>query len=57
MYVIYIYLKKEWKDKYLSWDPVQYNGTSRTINIDPENIWFPDILLQNRLVFGNYVHV
>ena len=33
-----------WKDSYLTWLPNEYNGV-KTINISPEKIWHPDIVL------------
>ena len=35
-----------WKDEFLTWDPSNFNGVT-SLNIDPHEIWTPDIELYN----------
>lgn len=35
-----------WKDDFLTWDPSDFNGVT-SLNIDPNEIWTPDIELYN----------
>ena len=35
-----------WKDEFLTWDPSNFNGVT-SLNIDPNEIWTPDIELYN----------
>ena len=37
---------QQWQDDYLRWDPDSYNGVYQ-VNLDPNNIWSPDIMLYN----------
>ena len=36
-----------WTNPFLKWDPDKYGGID-TINIDPKQIWKPDIILYNK---------
>ena len=38
-----------WQDEYLRWNPKEYGGVSDT-RLNPEEIWMPDIELQNTFV-------
>ena len=35
-----------WKDEFLTWRPKKFNNVTR-INVNPENLWIPDIELYN----------
>ena len=47
-YVVLLY--QEWEDEYLRWDVDQFDGLSMLI-LNPEDIWIPDIMLINTLVY------
>ena len=41
-----------WKDAYLTWNPKKYSGI-QSINISPEKIWLPDIVLYDDVSTSN----
>ncbi|KAL4228144.1 Neuronal acetylcholine receptor subunit [Mactra antiquata] len=41
-----VWLRQEWIDVSLQWDPVEYGGI-KTLELPSENIWLPDIVLFN----------
>lgn len=41
-----VWLRQEWRDVSLQWDPREYGGI-RTLELPSENIWLPDIVLFN----------
>ena len=45
----FVWLRHEWKDQLLTWDPSDFNDI-RSISIPNEHIWLPDIVLYNRYV-------
>lgn len=48
-----------WDDVYLKWNPDDYNGQT-TINVSPEKVWIPDIVLYDDFStdkgFGSHIH-
>ncbi|XP_051875685.1 neuronal acetylcholine receptor subunit beta-3a isoform X3 [Pristis pectinata] len=44
-----VWLKQEWNDYKLSWNPDDYGGIS-TIRVPSESIWLPDIVLYEKLL-------
>ncbi|KAH3830113.1 hypothetical protein DPMN_103350 [Dreissena polymorpha] len=47
-----VWLRQEWRDVSLQWDPKEYGNIS-TIELPSKNIWLPDIVLFNN-ADGNY---
>ncbi|XP_066926734.1 neuronal acetylcholine receptor subunit alpha-2-like isoform X2 [Clytia hemisphaerica] len=43
---IIAFLRQNWQDSYLSWDPNDFNNLTST-NISPDTVWVPDITLTN----------
>ncbi|CAH3023462.1 unnamed protein product [Porites evermanni] len=41
-----VWIRQQWHDPWLSWDPAKYNGL-KSINISPNLVWKPDIILYN----------
>ncbi|CAL4073180.1 unnamed protein product, partial [Meganyctiphanes norvegica] len=41
-----IWVKKEWIDELLKWDPADYNGLE-TIRLPCDRLWLPDVVLYN----------
>lgn len=43
-----VWIRQQWHDPWLSWDASKYNGLS-SINISPNLVWKPDIVLHNNV--------
>ena len=39
-----------WTNPFLQWNPEDYEGIDRIL-VDPQTIWVPDIVLENKLVY------
>ena len=44
-----IWLRMNWSNHYLKWNPRDFGGI-KSITVEKENVWVPDITLWNRLV-------
>ncbi|XP_068691257.1 neuronal acetylcholine receptor subunit alpha-2-like [Montipora foliosa] len=43
-----VWIRQEWRDAGLTWDPSKYEGL-RSINVNPDSVWKPDIFLHNNV--------
>lgn len=43
-----VWIRQQWHDPWLTWDPSKYQGLS-SINISPNLVWKPDIVLHNNV--------
>ncbi|XP_068691267.1 neuronal acetylcholine receptor subunit alpha-7-like [Montipora foliosa] len=41
-----VWIRQQWGDAWLTWDPSKYEGL-RSINVNPDSVWKPDIFLHN----------
>ncbi|XP_068725040.1 neuronal acetylcholine receptor subunit alpha-7-like isoform X1 [Montipora capricornis] len=48
---INVWTKQEWKDPFLTWNPIHYEGISK-INVEPTLVWLPVIILYNNAAGG-----
>ena len=48
-------VRQEWKDPRLAWNPDDYGGIA-SINVSPEKVWRPDIMLMSYINDGNSDH-
>lgn len=46
-----VWLRQMWTNPFLKWNPADYDGIEQ-INVDPKQIWKPDIILYNNIGFG-----
>ncbi|XP_048584097.1 neuronal acetylcholine receptor subunit alpha-10 [Nematostella vectensis] len=46
-----VWFRQYWINPFLTWHPEQYGGIE-SINVDPEMIWKPDVILYNNIGFG-----
>lgn len=46
------WLKFTWTDSRLTWDPSEYGGL-KNMRVSPDQLWLPDTLLFNGLVYTN----
>lgn len=47
MLTLYLWIRQEWADAYLRWDPDDYGGLD-AIRIPSSLVWRPDIVLYNK---------
>ena len=47
MLTLYLWIRQEWTDTYLRWDPDTYGGLD-AIRIPSSLVWRPDIVLYNK---------
>ena len=47
MLTLYLWIRQEWTDAYLRWDPDAYGGLD-AIRIPSSLVWRPDIVLYNK---------
>lgn len=47
---LYLWIRQEWTDAYLHWDPKAY-GDLDAIRIPSDLVWRPDIVLYNKYCF------
>lgn len=47
MLTLYLWIRQEWTDAYLRWDPDDYGGLD-AIRIPSSLVWRPDIVLYNK---------
>lgn len=47
MLTLYLWIRQEWTDFYLRWDPDDYGGLD-AIRIPSSLVWRPDIVLYNK---------
>lgn len=47
MLTLYLWIRQEWTDAYLHWDPKDY-GDLDAIRIPSSLVWRPDIVLYNK---------
>lgn len=47
MLTLYLWIRQEWTDAYLRWDPDTYGGLD-VIRIPSSLVWRPDIVLYNK---------
>lgn len=47
MLTLYLWIRQEWTDAYLRWDPDTYGGLD-AIRIPSSLVWRPDIVLYNK---------
>ncbi|XP_065051449.1 acetylcholine receptor subunit alpha-1-B-like [Rhopilema esculentum] len=52
MMVSNIWVRQKWNNTHLKWDPKKYGGI-KSINVDPINVWLPDIVLYNNAKKGH----
>lgn len=43
-----VWIRQQWHDPWLVWNPINYSGL-RSINISPNLVWKPDIVLHNNV--------
>ncbi|NWS74726.1 5HT3A protein, partial [Crotophaga sulcirostris] len=52
----YIWYRQHWTDEFLRWDPVRFDNLTQ-ISLPMENIWVPDILINEFVDVGKSPHV